>query len=82
MRAKTHYLTEGGEIKRHANAARFIGVYASRLGVDDVAAQLHGDGRERAVIGIVFNSDAAIEVLQGDTRGPRYSEIPETKNDG
>jgi hypothetical protein len=33
-------------------------------------------------IGIVFNSDAAIEVLQGDTRGPRYSEIPETKNDG
>lgn len=82
MRAKTHYLTEGGEIKQHANASRFVGVYASRPGVDDVAASLRTDSRERAEIGVVFKSGAAIEVLQGEIRGPRYGELPEKMNDG
>lgn len=76
MRAKTHYLAEGGEIKQHANATRFIGVYASRPGIDNVAAQLREDERERAEIGVVFKSGATIEVLQGETRGPRYGEMP------
>ncbi|HWL19178.1 MAG TPA: hypothetical protein VNS33_05895 [Bradyrhizobium sp.] len=82
MRAKTHYLTAGGEIKQHTNATRFIEVYASRPGVDDVAAQLREDARERAEIGVAFKSGAAIEVLQAGTQGPRYGEMPETKNDG
>jgi hypothetical protein len=30
MRAKTHYVAEGGEIKTQINATRWIGIYASR----------------------------------------------------
>jgi hypothetical protein len=76
MREKTHYLTDTGEIKSVPNATRFIGVYSSRPGIDDVAATLRDDSRERAEIGYVYKSGALDELLRAQHPGLKLGELP------
>jgi Trypsin-like peptidase domain len=75
MREKTHYLAENGEIKQHANATRWIGVYASRPNIP--AAQVGPpDEDRRAEIGYLYKSGAVQRTIADGIRGPNFDELP------
>jgi hypothetical protein len=74
MREKTHYLAENGEIKRCANATRFIGIYASRPNIP--VSELLIDEDRRAEIGYFYKSGAIDETIRKGVRGPNLGECP------
>lgn len=74
MRQKTHYLSEQGEIISHANATRFIGIYASRPDIP-TASGLDDEDR-RAEIGYFYKSGCVNETILNGIPGPHYGELP------
>lgn len=56
MRAKTLYLNESGEVITHANATRWIGIYASRPVLAPASGLLDDD--RRAEVGFFINPEA------------------------
>jgi Trypsin-like peptidase domain len=80
LRAKTHYLSESGEIKQHPNASRFLGVYSSRPVFEKASsimpAGLEDESDRRAELGYVYKSGLIDQIIQSGIRGPRYGELP------
>jgi hypothetical protein len=76
MRAKTHYVTEAGKIKRSQNASRFIGVYSSRPTFRHADAALEDETDRRAELGYVYKSGLVDQIITGGIRGPRFGELP------
>jgi hypothetical protein len=74
MREKTHYLSEKRKIVRHANATRFIGIYASRPNIQTVADI--SDEDRRAEIGFFYKSGCVHETIVSGIRGPSFCELP------
>jgi hypothetical protein len=74
MREKTHYLAETGDIKRHPNATRFIGIYASRPRMSLPAGMDEADGNPE--IGFFYKSSCVEKTLAEGIRGPRHGELP------
>jgi hypothetical protein len=75
MREKTHYVAESGEIKRRANATRFIGIYASRPNIR-VASSLDDEDR-RAELGYYYKMSCVHDTIVNGIRGPNFGEWPE-----
>jgi hypothetical protein len=74
MRAKTHYVSVSGDIKSHANATRWIGVYASRPNLQAITS---GDEEDRrAEIGYFFKSNCVPEAITNGIKGPDFGELP------
>lgn len=77
MRSKTHYLSESGEIKAHANATRFIGVYASRPApVKAIESNGSEDASYYHELGYVYKSSLVHDVIVKGIRGPNFEELP------
>jgi hypothetical protein len=74
MRERTHYLSEKDKVVRHANATRFIGIYASRPDFD-MASDVDTEDR-RAEIGFFYKSGCIHETIVNGVRGPRFGELP------
>jgi hypothetical protein len=74
MREKTHYLAENGAIVRHANATRFIGIYASRPRLSLPSGMDETDSR--AEIGFFYKSSCVEATITQGLRGPRHGELP------
>jgi hypothetical protein len=74
MREKTHYLAENGEIIQHANATRWIGIYASRPNIL-IGAALSDEDR-RPEIGYFYKSGAVQKTITDGIRGPNFGELP------
>jgi hypothetical protein len=74
MREKTHYLTENGEIIQHANATRWIGIYASRPNI--LIGPALSDEDRRPEIGYFYKSGAVQKTITDGIRGPNFGELP------
>jgi Trypsin-like peptidase domain len=74
MRAKTHYVSESGQITAHINATRWIGINASRP--DLPAASGANDDDRRAEIGFFYKAGSVIEVIREGVRGPDFGSLP------
>jgi hypothetical protein len=74
MRAKTHYVSETGKIKRHVNATRWIGIYSSRPNLPRVGSDIEDD--RRAEIGYFFKMRCVHDTIVSGIRGPNYGEMP------
>jgi len=68
MREKTHYLSENGDIK-HANATRFIGIYASRPDIPAFEGLI-------AEIGYIYKGGVIEQTILQEVRGPNFGECP------
>jgi hypothetical protein len=75
MREKTHYLAESGEIRQHANATRWIGIYASRPNIPTTQGGQPDEDR-RAEIGYMYKSGAVQRTITDGIRGPHFGELP------
>jgi len=70
MRAKTHYVTDEGQVKEHVNATRWIGIYASRPDLPSVASGTEED--RRAEVGFFYKSGNVMEVITQGIPGPDF----------
>jgi hypothetical protein len=77
MREKTHYVSEGGQIKQHVNASRLLGVYSSRpiFNVADTSS-IDGVGDTRAELGYVYKSGLIEQTISEGIPGPDYGHLP------
>jgi hypothetical protein len=71
MRAATHYLSEDGRIKCHANATRLIGVFSSRP-----QFQAEEPTDTFAEIGYVYKSGCIYDIIVSGTPAPDYGMLP------
>ena len=74
MRAKTHYVSENGEIKAHVNATRLIGIYASRPNLKSQGDDVEED--RRAEVGYVYKSGHIHDTIVNGIRGPDFGCLP------
>ena len=68
LRAKTHYLSESGQVVEKPGAMRFIGVYAGR--------PTRTADAEATEIGFVYKSGALEQLIRDGIPGLRYGELP------
>jgi len=79
MRAKTHYLSESGDIRSFPNATRFIGVYASRPAparTSETRGEDNEDGDKWHELGYVFKSGFVNEIIKNGIPGPTFGKEP------
>lgn len=74
MRERTHYVAEDGQIKTHANATRWIGVYASRP--NPVRVDGEPDEDRRAEVGFFYKMRCVHDAIVEGLRGPDYGCLP------
>jgi hypothetical protein len=74
MRERTHYFAEDGQIKAHANATRWIGIYASRPNI--AAGAAGNDEDRRAEVGYFYKMGCVHETITRGVRGPDFGDTP------
>lgn len=74
MRAKTHYVSTGGQTVADHNATRWIGIYSSRPTLAPGANV--GEEDKRAEVGYFFKNGCVIETIEHGIRGPDFGAMP------
>jgi hypothetical protein len=76
LRQKTHYVSESGEIKQHANASRILGVYSSRPKFNLTSSAVDGLEDTRAELGYVYKAGLIEQIILDGIPGPDYGHLP------
>jgi hypothetical protein len=76
VRHKTHYISETGQIKEHANASRLLGVYSSRPVFAAAQSLIDGQEDSRAELGYVYKSGLIDQTIHEGIPGQNYGELP------
>ena len=75
VKAKTHYLTEGGTVVMRPNASRLLGVYSSRPVLAAPANSMDESDR-RAEVGYVYKSGLVEQIIRNGVRGHNFGDFP------
>ena len=77
LRQKTHYVSMTGEVVKHVNASRILGVYSSRPNFKGALPSLIDDMHDqRSELGYVYKSGLIEQVIKDGGRGPDYGVLP------